>query len=343
MFIDILGPDHRALASGVSNSTGYIASALCTYAAAVVEVRVAFTTVLLAVVIGLLAGLFWLEETAHFVTKEATMSSFAADGRQDEDESGASITAFHSEPNNRGSRDFTPSFGQVFTTTSWHNRSMGIICLCGLVTNLVTSLTWGLVTIWGKQQSLPNMHLANTSSVFTFAKAFSQIIFGRVSDRYRRKVVLISGFSVTVVGLVLTAMAGRSGSLSVIYIYLLAGGLVTGCGIGSVYCVMTGAISDHAGSAQRASAIGVYKLWRDAGYAVGGLLTGAVADRSGGSLTATALVVAALVAVLVALVAVLYREARFQGARPIVTPVRGGNSVRASNGDERWQELQPVI
>ena len=81
MFIDILGPDHRALASGISNSTGYIASALCTYAAAVVEVRVAFTTVLLAVVIGLLAGLFWLEGNRS-LCDEGSNNVFVCCGRE---------------------------------------------------------------------------------------------------------------------------------------------------------------------------------------------------------------------------------------------------------------------
>ena len=63
-----------------------------------------------------------------------------------------------------------------------------------------------------------------------------------------------------------------------VYYYLLLGSIVIGTGIGSVYCIMAGAMSDHTLPTERATAIGVYKFWRDSGYAVGGLLT-----RGGGS------------------------------------------------------------
>jgi MFS family permease len=93
-----------------------------------------------------------------------------------------------------------------------------------------------------------------------------------------------------------------------VYFKLLIGGIVIGCGIGSVYCVMAGAMSDHTPATNRASAIGVFKLFRDSGYAIGGLLTGILADIFGGSFVATTLIVAALVGILVFLIIVYYRE-----------------------------------
>jgi len=350
MFIDILGPEHRALASGISNSTGYLASAISTYAAAALTTQHAFTLVLVSSILGLSVSVFILKDTTHFVTTEVLMYDDA--GNNEEvvaagERKGSSST---SQPTTHKATKVlypiespaaipnhqTPSFRTTFAATSWHNKSTAIICLSGLITNLVTSLVWGLVMIWGKQQTLSNLRLANLSSVFTFAKAFSQIIFSYVSDRRcSRKLVLLCGFSTVAAGLVLTATGGATNlPLDGVYVRLLVGGLVTGCGIGSVYCVMTGAVSDHTSPRARASAIGVYKLWRDSGYAFGGLLTGFVADVSGGSFVVTTLVVAVLVVVLIALIVVYYSEARY------VHDVAKGEG----SGDKsvRWHELRDL-
>jgi predicted MFS family arabinose efflux permease len=48
-----------------------------------------------------------------------------------------------------------------------------------------------------------------------------------------------------------------------------------------VYPTLLAAISDVAHPSWRASAVGVYRLWRDAGFAVGALLAGMVADLAG--------------------------------------------------------------
>jgi MFS family permease len=48
-----------------------------------------------------------------------------------------------------------------------------------------------------------------------------------------------------------------------------------------VYPTLLAAVSDVAHPEWRASAVGVYRLWRDGGYAVGALLAGVVADLLG--------------------------------------------------------------
>ena len=111
------------------------------------------------------------------------------------------------------------------------------------------------------------------------------ILASSISDRRSsRKPILIGGFLTTTFGLTITALADWRDAIDVVdqvYYCLLIGGIITGCGIGSVYCVMAGALSDHSLATDRASAIGIYKLWRDSGYAVGGLLTGVLADLFG--------------------------------------------------------------
>ena len=207
----------------------------------------------------------------------------------------------------------TSSFLLILVQTCWYNKSTAILCVGGLFANLVTSLAWGLVLIWALQEESISIHrVRNISAGFDFSKAIMMILASSISDRRSsRKPILIGGFLTTTFGLTITALADWRDVIDVVdqvYYCLLTGGIITGCGIGSVYCVMAGALSDHSLATDRASAIGIYKLWRDSGYAVGGLLTGVLADLSGGSFIVTTLVVAALVGILVIFFALHYQE-----------------------------------
>eukprot|EP00977_Amphora_coffeiformis_P029919 scaffold43532_cov191-Amphora_coffeaeformis.AAC.1 len=337
MFLDILGPHHRALASGISNSTGYLSSALATFAAAALSPSHAFGVVLVSSLMGLGISVVFLQDTSELVRQEQEkqQSAIRITNQSNNDEQFADESEHHEIPPPR------PSFWNVFTLTTWHHPSLSILCCAGLMTNFVTSFAWGMVLIWGKQEgSLSAQQLARIGSFFTFSKAFSQIVVARVSDFVQnRKRVLMLGFSIAVLGLLVTARAGihHTNDLSSTYNHLLAGGVGIGCGIGSVYCVMTGALSDHSQPEQRASVIGVYKLWRDLGYAVGGLLTGWLTDVSGGSFVFTTLVIAGLVALLVLGISCRYQEAEHcdPGVTPITVATKSGKS-----GTTKWQELQ---
>lgn len=380
MFMDILGPDHRALASAVSNCTGYLSSAFATFVSAAISAESSFAVVFGSAALGLAITYMLVQDTTGFVQMEAEMVLSSAqcveNGSCEGDyaENGAPIRSTHRDVNDNDSStqiaanilntgkqrrlrpsgsttsrtrqrydlvqpasyassntalastqmnaSLTPpkqSFGEVFVATCWWNRSTAVLCLGGLMANIVTSFAWGLTLIWGKQRGLSPPRLASIGFAFTLAKALSMVAAGRASDRCRdRRRFLLGGFSVTVLGLLLTAAAGvertsgsggdNDSSDEAIFLTLLLGGVVIGCGIGSVYCVMTGAISDHTAPEARASAIGTYKLWRDSGYAFGGLLTGLVADASGGSFATTTVVVASLVVVLLVLILAGYAE-----------------------------------
>jgi MFS family permease len=357
MFLDILGPKHRALASSLSNSVGYISAAATTYMAATLSTESAFRLVLSTSVVGWIVATFLVRDTSRFVEEEMCQSSYSpsietdsaahsADEEWNDDSTspgdnmedpsrGVSYDLVSNKPSkfdmtmdhipgdvNEGEIDsgVTSSFATIFADTCWRNKSAAILCVGGLMTNLVTSLAWGLVLIWGKQQGLSEISLANVGSAFTFSKGFVMVLSGYVSDRQQdRKRVLVAGFLVTMIGLGVTAIADLTADLDAIYVRLLLGGVVIGCGIGSVYCVMTAALSDHTSPQDRASAIGVYKFWRDSGYAFGGLLTGWMADVSGGSFVVTTFTVAVLVGALVIGIALQYEEVPIPRARTAKT------------------------
>lgn len=335
MFLDILGPSNRAVASAISNSVGYLTSAATTYLAAVLSTKIAFGAVLACSLLGCIVSTCCIQDTSLFVVQEETVIHQPTPLQQQE------MVDFQSKNNGQedvgtpvdkdgSTHDVTPevqtslvddedptttilssssSMGSVFVTTCWQNPSAAVLCWGGLTANLITSLAWGLVLIWGHQQDLTALQLASIGSAFTLAKGVTMITSGYCSDRMRRrKVPLVGGYLLAALGLVVTAGADDTDDLSLIYSRLWQGGIIIGCGIGIVYCVLTAALSDHTPPNYRASAIGVYKLWRDSGYAFGGLLTGWIADASGGSFVTTTTVVAGLVMVLVVFILVFYRE-----------------------------------
>eukprot|EP00526_Cylindrotheca_closterium_P010310 CAMPEP_0113604910 /NCGR_PEP_ID=MMETSP0017_2-20120614/2044_1 /TAXON_ID=2856 /ORGANISM="Cylindrotheca closterium" /LENGTH=401 /DNA_ID=CAMNT_0000513361 /DNA_START=173 /DNA_END=1378 /DNA_ORIENTATION=+ /assembly_acc=CAM_ASM_000147 len=358
MFIDVLGPENRALASGVSNSVGYLSSAITTYVTAAMSIQDSFLLVLACSIGGFVISTVGMKDTTQFVLLETGSLSSATHDEQmnpeeasersddfiedeeevfvDEDEqeekpamtpnrirkhgSEYEMVALSSSSQNTSRAassefDATPialpsSFGSVLLRTCWYNPSTAVLLVAGLMTNLITSLAWGLVLIWAKRQSLSKFQIANISSAFTFSKAAMMIVASRTSDKWKtRKPVLVGGFVTAMLGLIITAMADSSlAEVIPVYPLLLIGGIVIGCGIGSVYCVMAGSISDHTSAMDRATAIGIYKLWRDSGYAVGGLLTGALADLFHGSFVITTTVVTGMVGVLVICIAKFYRE-----------------------------------
>eukprot|EP00980_Cylindrotheca_fusiformis_P010596 scaffold2357_cov108-Cylindrotheca_fusiformis.AAC.3 len=368
MFLDVLGPDNRALASGISNSVGYLSSAITAYAAAALSVQDAFHGVLWSSVAGLVISLFVMKDTSDFVRLETSSEIINPNSENEDAETQDDATADcvaddelgekwneSSQPHEDikpdplvvpplageyelvsfSSKMNTPSMTQqqqqqqyqhtsvaipssfiaVLRQTCWNNSSTAILLISGLMTNLITSLAWGLVIIWARQQSLSEFQVANISSAFTFSKAFMMILASRMSDtRHIRKPILVGGFLTTMVGLIITALADYDQPLVAgtmnhrIYWFLLVGGIIIGCGIGSVYCVMAGAMSDHTPAVDRACAIGIYKLWRDSGYAVGGLLTGILADVFHGSFVMTTLIVTGMVGILVLCLVKYYHE-----------------------------------
>lgn len=326
MWMDILGPTHQALASALSNSVGYMSSAISIYLAASLTPLKAFGVVLACSLVGLGVSFYLVIDTIPFVTKQVMMnqqhnnkqreqSARQCCERNDNDENieeemNSSIndnetttTGFRKKSGydlvessfdgiirstNETTASSPSSFTKVLYQTCYNNKSTAVICVGGLMTNLTTSFAWGLVLIWGKQHGLLTaIQLANIGSTFTFSKAICMVISGYGSDYCRRrKLILIMGFLLIMLGLIITSLADTTTTSTTtasiltrrIYHYLLFGGILFGSGIGSVYCVLTGAMSDHTPAENRACAIGIYKLWRDSGYAVGGLFTGLVAD-----------------------------------------------------------------
>ena len=256
MKIDLVGPKQRGLAMGLNEFAGYLAvslSALATgYIAATYGIRpYPFYPGLLFAALGLLLSVFFVRETRPYTQLEAQTAP-AANGEQEEH----------------------LSFKAVFLLTSWKDKTLFSISQAGLVNNLNDGMIWGLLPLFLAGYGVPLERIAILAAMYPAVWGISQLFTGALSDRIGRKWLIASGMFMQAVGIGLVVI-GRSFGV------WLAGVFLLGLGTAMVYPTLLAAISDVAHPVWRGSAVGVYRLWRDLGYAIGALMAGVIADALG--------------------------------------------------------------
>ncbi len=166
------------------------------------------------------------------------------------------------------------SFKEVFWLTSWNNKTLFAISQAGLVNNMNDGMIWGLLPLFLLGYGVPLERIAILAAFYPAVWGISQLFTGALSDRRGRKGLIVAGMWMQALGIGLVVI-GRSFGV------WLAGVFLLGLGTAMVYPTLLAAISDVAHPTWRGSAVGVYRLWRDLGYAVGALLAGLLADALG--------------------------------------------------------------
>jgi MFS family permease len=193
----------------------------------------------------------------------------------------------------------TASFGELFARVSWRDRTLSSISQAGLVNNLNDGLAWGLLPLYFAAAGLAIERIAILAAVYPATWGICQLATGALSDHIGRKWMIAGGMWAQALAVALFLVpAGFS--------VWLGGAVLLGIGTAMVYPTLLAAIGDVVDPLVRASSVGVYRLWRDSGYAFGALLSGIVAHALGQS-TAIA-VVAGLTFASGAVVAVRMRE-----------------------------------
>jgi MFS family permease len=167
-----------------------------------------------------------------------------------------------------------PSFRQVFAETSWTDRRLFATCQAGLVNNLNDGMAWGLFPLFFTAGGMSLNQIAILAAVYPGVWGLMQLGTGALSDRVGRKRLIVAGMWTQAAGI--WSMVIVDG-----FWPWVLGAVLLGFGTASVYPTLLAAIGDVAHPQWRASAVGVYRLWRDLGYAVGALLAGAIADLLG--------------------------------------------------------------
>lgn len=173
----------------------------------------------------------------------------------------------------------------AFVYTSFINGSLTCVCFAGLMINFISAFVWSLMKKWmakgeaGVWEPLTTKEIADVVLCYGVLKGTMQWIFGFAGDRYGRKPLVVGGLLTCVLGLVMLGGLGVNNTNPKAGFFVAA--LLIGFGTAMMYSNLLAAICDHADPSWRASALGAYRFWRDMGYAIGALVTGAVADWIG--------------------------------------------------------------
>jgi MFS family permease len=251
MKIDLVGPARRGLAMGLNEAAGYGAVALT-----------ALATGFIAAEAGLRPGPFLLG------------LGYAGLGL------GLSVllvrdTRGHVElEQGQRSRTGGPNWREVFWRTTLRDRNLSAASQAGLVNNLNDGMAWGLLPLYYAAAGLEVGEIGVLAATYPAVWGIAQIGTGALSDRIGRKGLIVAGMLVQAGAIVAIA----TGSSFPVWIVAAA---FLGLGTAMVYPTLLAAIADVADPAWRGSAVGVYRLWRDLGFAAGAVVAGVLADRFG--------------------------------------------------------------
>jgi len=279
MKIDLVGPVRRGLAMGLNEAAGYGALAVTAYLTGFVAQHAGlrpqpFFFGVAYAGLGLGLSVFLVRETRGHARFEGDAT---------------------------GGRSGQPriSMRQIFIETSLRERALSASCAAGLTNNLNDGMAWGLFPLFFTQRGLSLAQTGVLVALYPLVWGVGQLGTGALSDRIGRKRLIAWGLAVQAGSLGLIAL-GQGFAVWAI------GAIGLGVGTAMAYPTLLAAVGDVAHPAWRASAVGVYRLWRDAGFVAGALLSGAVADLFG--LVAAIWVVAGITAAGAAIVAVRMYE-----------------------------------
>ena len=282
MKIDLAGPARRGLAMGLNEAAGYGAVAVTALATGWIAAHAGlrpepFLLGIAFAALGLGLSSLAVRETHHHARHEALASSAVADGG----------TRPGQRTSEGASSDGYLSDREVLARTSWHDRTLSAASQAGLVNNLNDGLAWGLFPVLFAGAGLSVGRIGWLAATYPAVWGLGQVATGALSDRWGRRGFIVAGMLVQALALGLVAAADSFGW------WLLATALL-GAGTAMVYPTLLAVIGDVAHPAWRARSVGVYRLWRDGGFAVGALLAGVLADLWG--IRAAVLAVAVLTA-----------------------------------------------
>jgi MFS family permease len=261
MKIDLVADNERGKATGLNEFTGYAAMAASTFLAGWFASTYAIRPTLFwgGIVIsalGLLVSVVLVKETRQLVFD-------------------ATKPVMH-----------TP-FWSLFGMVTWRHQSLSSLSFAGLVNNLNDIVIWGLLPTIALTSGLSIAEAAVIGSIYLGVWGGSQLLTGALSDMFGRKPLIVAGLVVQAVGISCFAVTTQMW-------WWIVGAVVMGLGTGMVYPSLLAAVSDNAVPTWRATALGVYRFWRDIGYVMGALTGGFIADAFG--ITAAVWVIAVLTA-----------------------------------------------
>lgn len=248
MKIDLVGEKNRGLAMGLNEFSGYLVVAVVAFVTGWVASEYGlrpypFYIGIVLSVAGLLTSLFFIKDTKHHVAQESKSSTI-------------------------------PNLKNVFWDTTWKDKNLGSVTQAGLINNLNDGMAWGLFPILLAEKNFSISQIAIVTAVYPAVWGFGQLFTGKMADYFCKKSMLFWGMFLQGVALLFFVFAS-----SLTHYIILAS--ILGWGTAMVYPTFLATIAENTNPHDRPKSIGIFRLWRDLGYAFGAILTGIIADAFG--------------------------------------------------------------
>ena len=262
--LDIVRAEQRGLATGFNEFVGYggvaLAGIATSYLASYFDPRTSlFVFGLVVALLALAAAWLAFTETLPFARAEAA--------RHKSGQETGPRPRFAAAPEN-------PSAGEVFALVGWRNRTFQALSQAGSVEKFVDALMWGLVPVFLFAKGANLVEIGWVTGVYGLVWGASQLWTGPLSDRIGRKLPSVAGFFLCAGGVAAFPFAASVAAWTLV-------AAIIGVGMALLYPTLIAAMGDIAHPSWRGSALGVYRFWRDLGYAIGALAIGIVADATG--------------------------------------------------------------
>ncbi|MFP5081697.1 MFS transporter [Pedobacter sp. JCM 36344] len=245
MKIDLVGEKNRGLAMGLNEFAGYIAVALVGFSTGWIAANYGirpypFYIGIGLVLVGLLLSFFFVKDTRGHSNKEGTSS-------------------------------ITPRLKNSFKDTSWNHPNLGSVTQAGLVNNLNDGMAWGLLPILLATKGFTLQEIGVITAIYPGVWGIGQLFTGKMADHYSKKMMLFWGMLLQGIALLFLVYAHT------FYHYGILAAIL-GLGTAMVYPTFLATIAENTHPEDRPKSIGIFRLWRDLGYAIGAVLTGVLAD-----------------------------------------------------------------
>lgn len=255
--IDLVGPVHRGVAVGINEAAGYVGVGAGGFVAGILVTALGlrpapYVFALGVVLLGALLTFWPTRETVQFARAESAHRPGPA---------------FAAAP-------VAPRMGRLATYMSWRDRTMLVVCWGGFLNKFADSLVIGFFPLYFLQRGLSLLQVGLLVGVYAWVWGVGQVATGALADRVGRRLPITAGIFLIGIGVLATLTTSGLGA------WLLAAA-VMGVGMALVYPNLISCVGDIADPSWRGGALGVYRLWRDGGYAVGPLILGGIAALFG--------------------------------------------------------------
>ncbi len=245
MKIDIVGEKQRGLAMGLNEFAGYIAVAIVAFLTGWIASEYGlrpypFYLGIGLVFFGLVGSVFFINDSKHHVAKETITSTI-------------------------------PRMKNIFWETTWKDKNLGSVTLAGLINNLNDGMVWGIFPILLATKGFTIAEIGIVTAIYPAVWGLGQLFTGKMADKFCKKNMLYIGMFLQAVSLIVLVWANN-----MTHFIILSS--VLGWGTAMVYPTFLATIAENSNPHDRAKSIGIFRLWRDLGYAIGAILTGIIAD-----------------------------------------------------------------